>query len=216
MLTNTRRLVLVGVKGLVMKEYRIVYAFDLADIIGARIEKTLLGRALVIVARVHDERAQVMLRHEGVKDPEVWVDLINQEIRVDETRESTSRDLATLLNSKQRTSVSEILPILQISYPKADESSSVGWVKYLISENMVQGFFDEAKNEFVRASAGERENEVHQQIIASSFDLSPDGILQITCPHCGSSQELRKKEQTILCVSCQRIYAIPEKLLHML
>jgi len=216
MLTNTRRLVLVGVKGLVMKEYRIIYAFDLTDIIGARVEKALLGKALIIVARVHDERGQVTLRHEGVKDPEVWANLISQEIRVDQIHESTSRDLAAFLNSRQRTSLSDILPILRISYPKADESSALGWVSYLISENMVQGSFDEATSEFIHLSAAKQEKEAPQHVTASSFDLSPDGIVQMTCPHCGSSQELRQMEPTILCASCRRTYIVPEKVLRLL
>ena len=216
MLTNTRRLVLVSVRGLIAKEYEVIYSFHMGDITSAGVEKGLLKKTLIITARVLDERGFVTFHHEGVKDPEAWVELINREIHVDQIRESTSQSLAAFLNSRERTTMPEALSILQRAYPEAGTSSALGWIKYLISENMVQGFLDEGKNEFVHISAYKQGTEVPQYVIASSFDLGPNGTLHIKCPHCGTFQELTQKQTTVLCRNCQNTYMVPENILSLL
>jgi uncharacterized CHY-type Zn-finger protein len=62
----------------------------------------------------------------------------------------------------------------------------------------------------------EQRKEAVRNDIATNVTLGSSGKLEVICPHCGNSQELKEKKTTTTCKYCDRNYYVPEKILSLL
>lgn len=210
-LTNKSRIVFVTEEGIINKKYNIFHSFSVGAITNARVEKRLFGNALAI--DINDEKGARTYRYEGIFQPEVWVTALCDRIRAVETWKET----AELLNSKERTKLSEVQSLYSNRHSKEISLEEVSrMVRGLISEKRIEGFIDDEKQEFVHITAYRQKMEIVKYNVAASFNFNANGVLEIKCPFCGGSQELTEKLKTVTCRYCAKNYFILEKILGLL
>jgi len=210
------RVVFVMEQGTFNKKYNIHHWYYFASVTNVRLEQRMFGRALVLDVNFGNSRHTY--RYEGIEHPEIWFQDLSKKVNESQTRAQVQKKIFGILNSKERTKISEIQSIYRAELPDHDLSneSMIAFLRDAIAVKQVEGFVDEERMEFVHMTAYKQKTEVVQYNVAVSFSLGSDGALEIKCPHCGASQQLAEKERKVTCKYCSREYFVPDKILNML
>ena len=210
------RVVFVKEQGTFNKKYNIHHWYYFTSPTNVRLERRMFGRALAVDVNFGNSRHTY--RYEGIENPETWFQDLNRKVNESQTKAQAQKKIFGLLNSKERTKISEIQSIYRAELPNRDLSneSMIAFLRDAIAGKQIEGFVDEEKMEFVHMTAYKQKTEVVQYNVAVSFNLGSDGALEIKCPHCGASQQLAEKERKVTCKYCSREYFVPDKILNML
>jgi hypothetical protein len=211
MYTSQKRVVFVTEEGVLNKKYNINHNYSIYHIANARVEKRILGTALAVDAVCSD--GQHTYRYEGITYADNWVAQLNQEHRYVEM----SQGIIGALKSRERTSFHDINTIiLNASGELLTDEALVSYLQKLVAQGSVEGFVDPEKKEFVHMTAYQQKKEVIQYTIAASFSFASNGALEIKCPNCSASQEVKSKEGKVVCSHCGKAYIVPERILNLL
>ena len=208
------RILLVTQQGTFNKKYDVQHSYRMANISNIRTEKRMFGGNALVVEIVIDGEMRI-IRYEGIANPQDWIFLAEDMMAVGDVVDSWKSRVTILVNSKERTKFSEIRKILEEdgSEGNVDIAKMLG---NLIAEGEIEGFVDEENGEFVHMTAYKQRTEVVNYNIAASFNFNSNGAIEIKCPNCGASQEMKERKSQVLCKYCSKTYVVPEKILKLL
>lgn len=211
MYTSAGRVLFVTEEGMFNKKYKIDHWCYIGNVTNTRVEKRMIGSALVV--EINWEDGHKTHRYEGIADAANWINELNEQVN----RKQVALGAAKLLNSKERTSFSDMKRFYKekTNYDGTDEDVA-NLLRTLLEAKLIDGFVDEEKKEFVHMTAYKQKTEVVQYNIAASFNFGSNGTLEIKCPHCGGSQELKERVNTVNCKFCGESYLIPDKIRNLL
>ena len=72
------------------------------------------------------------------------------------------------------------------------------------------GKYEEAAMKYEELEMGDKAKEIRE------LNMGKVGTITLKCPHCGSSQSLSSKSDTLTCKSCGKNYGVPKKALDLL
>jgi hypothetical protein len=215
LLATESRIVFVTQQGMLNKKYDIAHCYPYRLISNIRVEKRMFGSALAVDAMF--DSGKMTIRYEGIANPQDWVFHAQEKAEVDDTVDLMTGKIITLVNSKEKTKFSEInqvvITVAEFKYADSEISEFLGC---LIDSGAVEGFVDEENKEFIHMTAYKQKKEVVHYNIAASFNFNTNGALEIKCPNCGASQELKEKQSKIVCNHCGKNYIVPDKMLKLI
>jgi hypothetical protein len=127
-------------------------------------------------------------------------------------RQKASQDVLVLLKTRERVPLDEVAKALAKHGLPSTEDDARRMVESQIVSGSAQGVID--GDTFVSQTALQRETIRYD--VVTKFEIDKNGAFVLSCPKCGATIPIEKKESTGKCGYCGSSYAVPRKILDMM